>query len=204
MLKTNKITFIAVLAFVLSGSGLFAQNKLADTQFAKDMCNAWNSSKLPKILGDKSSGGNNWINVVTGYNVPVKQPAGYQKIVSGRKDCKGWPKFEMVIEKQADGSAKCTSAGPYSGSKVTWQFLPATDKWFKYARSFGYIAFMQLWNNGMVGDMFEGKRNQDNFAIFFNFAGKIALKTDYISGCNGIDKEDVEEEVADLKKAWKM
>ena len=203
MLKTKNITFITVLAFLLSGAGLFAEgNKLADAQFAKDLCAAWNSSKLPKLLADKSAGGNDWINHVN--SIKEKQPAGYQKIVSGRADCKGWPKFELVVEKQADGTAKCTSGGAYTGSKLTWQFLPASDKWFKYARSFGYVAFMQLWNNGMVGDMMEGKKNQDNFAIFFNIAGRLALKTDYISGCTGIDKDDVEEEVVELKKAWKM
>lgn len=195
--------YLVVLAVMLATiSSISAEGMLGDTQFAKDLCESWNNSKLPKILGDKKSGGNDWINVVTGYSVPVKQPAGYQKIVSGRKDCKGWPKFELVVEKQADGSAKCTSGGAYNGTKVTWQFLPTTQGWFTYARSFGYGAFMSLWWNGMIGDMFEGKRNQDNFQIFFKLAGQLALKTDYKTGCTGLDVSDVDDAREKLVKAW--
>ena len=197
-------SLLAVSAILFAGSAFAQDMKLADEKFAKELCDAWNKTSLPKILGEEKSGGNDWINKVTGYNVPNKQPAGYQKIVSGRADCKGWQKFELVIEKQADGSAKCTSGGKYSGSKVTWQFLPATDKWFKYADSFGYVAFMQLWNNGMIGDMFVGKANKGNFQIFFREAGKIGLKTDYKSGCNGLDAAEAEEAVADLKSSWGM
>ena len=199
------LTVGIVSAMMLSASGVSAQSyRLGDTEFAKKLCDSWNGSKLPKILAAKDAGGNNWIDTVTGYGVPKKQPAGYQKIVSGRDDCKGWPKFELVIEKQADGSAKCTSAGPYTGSKVTWQFLPSTVGWFDYAQSFGYGAFMTLWYNGMIGDMFVGKANQGNFAIFFRMAGKLAVNSDYKTGCNGMDAEDVEDARNNLKKAWGM
>ena len=188
---------------MLSTSGISAQSyKLGDAEFAKKLCDSWNSSSLPKILSAKSSGGNDWINTVTGYGVPAKQPAGYQKIVSGRDDCKGWKKFELVIEKQADGMAKCTSAGDYTGSRVTWQFLPSTVGWFDYAQSFGYGAFMTLWYNGMIGDMFVGKANQGNFAIFFKLGGKLALQSDYKTGCTGLNVADADKAYNALMSKW--
>lgn len=196
-----KLTMLAVVLSFLPMKGAFAQVRLADSEFAKKLCSSWNESKLTTILAAKSSGGNDWIDTVTGYGVPVKQPKGYQKIVSGRADCKGWPKFELVIEKQADGTAKCTSAGPYNGKQVTWQFLPSTTGWFDYAKDFGYGAFMTLWWNGMIGDMMVGKANQGNFAIFFKLAGKIALDADYKTGCTGLDASDVEKSMASLKKS---
>jgi hypothetical protein len=175
--------------------------KLGDEQFAKELCEAWNESRLPWALGTKAAGGNEWINAVTTRNVPAPQPAGYQKIVSGRAECRNWPKFELVIERQADGSAKCISAGTYNGRRVTWQFLPDTSGWFDYAKDFGYAAFMSLWLNDMIGDMITAKANQDHFAEFFRIAGKIALKTDYRSGCEGINPADVELSVQGLRKA---
>jgi hypothetical protein len=205
MKKTINIGLAAgiLTAMMLSASGISAQSfKLGDPEFAKKLCDAWNTSNLPKVLADKSAGGNNWINFVTGYGVPAKQPAGYQKIVSGRDDCKGWPKFELVVEKQADGTAKCTSAGPYTGSKVTWQFLPSTTGWFDYAQSFGYGAFMTLWWNGMIGDMIQGKANQGNFGTFFRIAGKIALESDYKTGCTGMNADNVEKARNNLAKAF--
>ncbi|MDH5656556.1 MAG: hypothetical protein OEZ34_11640 [Spirochaetia bacterium] len=188
-------------AMMLSTTGISAQSyKLGDAEFAKQLCNSWNASKLPTILASKDKGGNNWIDI----RVTKGVADGYQKIVSGRHDCKGWPKFELVIEKQDDGTAKCTSAGVYSGSKVTWQFLPSTDGWFEYAHSFGYMAFMVLTKNGFKGSMPVGHSNMKNFAIFFRMAGKLALQSDYKSGCNGIDLDDVEDARSDLKKKWGM
>ena len=114
------LAVFAASMMMLSISGVSAQSyKLGDADFAKKLCDSWNQSKLPKVLAAKASGGNDWIDIQT-----AKEPKGYQKIVSGRYECKGWPKFELVIEKQDDGTAKCTSAGIYNGAKVTWQFLP--------------------------------------------------------------------------------
>ncbi len=201
MLRTTGCIFSGffVLVFMLPGAAFAAGMRLGDAQFAKQLCDSWNESKLPVILGRKGSGGNGWIDTVTSRNVPVQQPAGYQKIVSGRADCEpAWPRFELVIEKQSDGRALCTSAGLYDGEKVTWQFLPDTAGWFSYARSFGYGAFITLWSNGMIGDFFTAKSNQDNFQIFFQLAGKLALKSDYKSGCSDMDLEDVEDARNDL------
>ena len=202
-MRLNNISVQIAIVALLSASGLTAQGmKLGDAAFAKALCAKWNTSKLPKLLAAKSAGGNDWIDTVTSRGVPVKQPKGYQKIVSGRKDCPGWPKFELVIEKQSDGTAKCTSAGAYNGKKVTWQFLPNTDGWFSYATSFGYGAFMRLWMNGMVGDMMTGKKNQGNFQIFFRLGGQIALNTDYKTGCKSKNFGDADKEYKALKQKW--
>lgn len=208
-MKRSIITFSMLAAFSLSLILLLEPNeitaggsfKLGDSIFAKKLCWAWNHGSLPKKLGSESQGGSGWIDKVTGVS---KVPTGYQKIVSGRADCKGWPKFELVIQKDEKGQAKCVSAGAYNGSQLTWQFLPSSDNWFNYARGFGMRAFAQLWGNGMKGTYGTAYSNRGNFAIFFRQAAWIALKSDYISGCSGIDKEEVEEAAQELKKAWKM
>lgn len=185
----------------MSGMMVSSQTiRLGDVEFAQRLCQAWNRSSLKRRLGDKKIGGSNWINISTNIS---KVPQGYQKIVSGRADCKGWPKFELVIERQPDGTAKCTSAGAYNGTKLTWQFLPTTEGWFEYARSFGMGAFYSLWRNGMRGNKGTAWSNSGNFKIFFQLAANIGLKSDWQSGCSGVDKEDVQEAIDDLKKAWK-
>ncbi len=189
-----------VILLVFTTGGVSAQEmKLGDAVFASKLCAAWNNSKLPSLLGTESKGGNGWIDTVTSRKVPVQQPAGYQKIVSGRADCKpAWPKFELVIEKNEDGSAMCTSSGVYNGKRVTWQFLPDTEGWFTYAKNFGFGAFYSLWSNGMIGDFTTAKANQSNFQIFFKLAGKLALESDYKSGCGDMDLDDVEDARNDL------
>ena len=61
---------------------------------------------------------------------------------------------------------------------------------------------MVLTKNGFKGSMPVGHANMGNFAIFFRMAGKLALESDYKTGCTGMDAKDVEEARADLKKAW--
>ena len=195
----TKIKSLLVISAILFSGSVFSQNmKLADATFAKEMCKKWNSSTLPKKLAAESAGGNDWIDT----NVASGVSKGFQKIVSGRYGCKGWPKFEMVIEKQADGTAKCTSAGAYNGKKLTWQFLPSTEGWFDYAGSFGMGAFMVLAKNGFKGSYWTGKKNQGNFAIFFRFGGKLALKSDYKTGCTGLNVADADKAAANLRKKF--
>lgn len=199
-LKTKAmLTAISFLTLISSPLRSESEMRLADSKFANELCAGWNSSRLPKLLGTEEAGGNGWINKITSRGVPEQQPAGYQKIVSGRSDCKNWDKFELVIERQTDGTAKCTSAGSYNGKRVTWQFLPSTAGWFEYAENFGLGAFMSLWNNGMVGDYTTAYANRGNFQIFFRIAGKIGLKSDYKSGCDGLDTEEAEESYKKLQ-----
>lgn len=187
--KISLAGIVAVLVSALiivagrSENDLSAQGgmKLGDAEFARQLCTAWNNSKLPRLLGDEdATRGSDWINIDTGIS---RVPAGYQKIVSGRHDCKGWPRFELVIVKQPDGSAKCISAGRHNGRDITWQFLPTTENWFNYAKSFGMGAFAGLWKNGMKGKYWTAYGNRDNFKIFFQLAAGIGKNADIKTGC---------------------
>ncbi|GEM_PF-1321065 len=208
-MKRSIVSFVALAAFSLGLILVLEPNeisaggsyKLADAAFAKKLCWAWNSGSLPKKLGSEAAGGSGWIDKDTGVS---QVPAGYQKIVSGRADCANWPKFELVIQKDEKGLARCVSGGPYSGSQMTWQFLPSTENWFNYAGNFGMRAFAQLWNNGMKGTYTTAYANRGNFSIFFRQAAWIGLASDYTSGCTGMDKAKVDEAVKELKAAWKM
>ncbi|MCK5691065.1 hypothetical protein KAI87_17410, partial [Myxococcota bacterium] len=107
MVRFTSFVLAGIVALGVSVSVSAAESyKLGDAVFAKKLCAGWNSSSLPKALGSEEQGGSGWIDVETTGNAPK----GMQKIVSGRADCEGWTKFELLIEKQEDGSAKCTSS----------------------------------------------------------------------------------------------
>ncbi|MDH5657110.1 MAG: hypothetical protein OEZ34_14450 [Spirochaetia bacterium] len=167
-----------------------AKFKLADIVFAKNLCTSWNSSKLPELLGSETAGGNGWVDTVVRHNVPEPQPSGYQKIVSGRSDCKPeWPKFELVIKRNHHGKAICTSSGLYDGTRVTWHFLPTTEDWFHFEQGFA----LSLWRANTIGDFIVSMKNYKNFELFFNIASGLSLQSDYIYGCGGMDIEKVEQ-----------
>ena len=82
--------------------------------------------------------------------------------------------------------------------------MPSTEAWFEYALDFGMMAFASLWNNGMKGTYTTAYANKGNFKIFFRQAAVLGYYSDWKSSCNGIDMEDAQEAVDDLKKAWKL
>lgn len=205
-MKRSIFTFSMLAAFSLSLMLLLEPNeisagdrsyKLADTAFAGKMCWAWNNWKwkdskgkkttLAQRLGATSQGGSGWVDVKTGVS---EVPAGYQKIVSGRRDCNGWPRFQLVIKKNELGEARCTAAGSYNNTKMTWQFLPTSDNWFNYGQGFGMGAFMALWKT-MEGKESTAFSNRGDFGLFFRMGAYFAVRSDYLSGCNGISKAKV-------------
>ena len=200
------VGIVAVFTFAISSSVISAGSfKLADATFAKKVCSAWNNSSLPYRLGSEKDRkyrgrtieGSDWIHSMGKKN-------GKQKIVAGRYDCKGWKAIEFVIEEDAEGLAKCVSAGNYSGSGLTWKFVPSSANWYEFAGGFGMMAFKDLWSNGMVGKYGTAWSNRGNFAIFFRLAGRIALNADWRSGCSGLKVNDVKEEIKDLKDDWNI
>ncbi len=207
----KKIVFLSLMvaggfAFMLNSSTLTAAGsyKFGDVTFAKKLCKAWNNSSMPKRLGTKAVGGTGWINYFTGETKSAPKK-GFQKIVSGRRDCKGWPKFQIVLEQDASGKAICNVAksGKYDGKNLTWQFIPKTEHWFNFARSFGMFDFAKLMN-GFKGPMMFAKKNQSNFQIFWRLGAKLGLNSDWKTGCKGIDVEDVQDEIDDYKKKFKL
>ncbi len=196
--------FSTFFAFLLSLSPAMAL-QFGDAAFAKKLCSAWNNSSLPKRLGEKGKDfggiqGNGWIDFKTGES---GAPEGYQKIVSGRRDCSSWPKFQLVLKKDDNGMAKCdvNESGAYDGSNLTWQFIPKTEHWFNLAKSFGMMDFMKLMN-GFRGPMFFAKQNQGNFQIFWRLGARIGVNSDWQSGCQGIDVDSTQSEIDSYKRKF--
>jgi len=207
----KKIIFLAFMTiiggtFLLTSSNLAASAsyKFGDTTFAKKLCVAWNNSSMPKRLGTKTAGGTGWIDYFTG-ETKTAPKKGYQKIVSGRRDCKGWPKFQIVLEKDENGLAKCNveKSGKYDGTNLTWQFIPETEHWFNFAQSFGMFDFAKLMN-GFKGPMWFAKKNQKNFQVFWRLGAKLGLSSDWKTGCKGLDVDDVQDEIDDYKEKFNL
>jgi len=210
MKKIVKNSLLVCVALLFTYSMNAEKIKLGSPAFAKKLCASWNWGSLSSRLGDekkiqKKYNPTDWINISTGIS---KVPKGYQKIVSGRADCKNWPKIQFIIKKQENGRAKCVSAGKYDGKNLTWQFLPTTANWIDYGRSFGMGAFYGLWSNGMKGNKGTAWSNRGNFKIFFRKAARIGIKSDWMTGCNFKDKsdtvEDTKEAIEDFKKKYKI
>ena len=178
MKRVYKVFTISIGIIFMSVLAVEAQAQPATTLFARQLCAGWNASDLPQKLGSEEQGGSGWVDVVTGV---ARVPAGTQIIASGRYNCSQTPEFIITIEKQADGRALCAGHGVYNGTR-TWQFLPETNDWKEYARSFGMGAFFELWNNGMEGDKTTAWNNSDHFQKFFQIA--TGLSGEYLRpGC---------------------
>jgi hypothetical protein len=207
----KNVSLVAIFA-IIAGFG-FAEPaeafKFGDVEFTQRLCNAWNRSSLPKRLGEKDKKfgkikGNGWIDHATGVSKDAPKK-GYQKIVFGRRDCSGWPKMQLVIEKDDNGKAVCktSKSGRYNGRKMTWQFTPRTEHWFDLAQSFWMTDFSKLMS-GFKGPMWFAKQNQGNFQIFWRLGARIGLSSDWKSGCKGIDADDVKDEIEDYKEKFNI
>lgn len=209
MIRQVSLAALFVMAISLMATEPAWAFKFGDVTFTKKLCSAWNHSSLTKRLGQKGKKfgkikGNGWIDHFTGESKDVAQN-GYQKIVFGRRDCRSWPKMQLVIEKDDKGKAVCNMAksGRYNGSKLTWQFTPRTEHWFDLAQSFWMTDFSKLMS-GFKGPMWFAKQNQGNFQIFWRLGARIGISSDWKSGCKGIDTSDVKDEIEDYKKKFNI
>lgn len=162
--------------------------RLMDARFAKLMCKGWNRTSLPKKLG---RAGSQWIDQAGS--------KGRQVLVVSRRDCKRWRKVQLVIEADAKGNARCTSAGAFRGGKYQWKFEPKTIHWADFTDGFGSLKMPKIMS-GFVGPYSTAMNNIGNFEVFFAMSGYLALKHKVDWMCVGADKADVKEEVADIDK----
>lgn len=161
----NKIAHSLLLGSLLQLLALPVLAAPVAEEFAARLCTAWNASPLPNSLATKAAGGSGWIDVVTDV---AEVPDGTQIIASGRYDCAKTPEYAIQIERK-DGQAICTGSGAYTG-KRTWQFLPETEDYARYAAKFGIGAFLSLWSNGMKGSKTTAWSNSEHFQVFFQIA----------------------------------
>lgn len=174
--STSRVLVLA--AFIARFPTTSASAASPTVDFAQRLCTAWNASSLPTALGTEETGGSGWIDVVTGV---AQVPPGTQLIASGRYDCSKVPEYVIRVESR-DGKAVCTNYGAYDGTR-TWQFLPDTEDYAKYASRFGLGAFLSLWSNGMEGRKTTAWDNSKEFQVFFQLASKEG--GDYLApGCS--------------------
>jgi hypothetical protein len=165
-----------------------APGRLLDAPFAGELCAAWNTTKLPALLGRSGSG---WIDSAGS--------SGTQLMVISRRDCSGWSKVQLKIVADAKGDAMCEAGGAFTGGAFQWKFEPTTKQWADFTDGFGVMQMPGIMK-GFVGPYNVAASNIDNFEIFFAAAGKLALDEDVDWTCEGANASAVSKEIADIDK----
>jgi hypothetical protein len=191
MIPTNSLAHITALisAFLCSMSLVYAKpTKLLDGEFAKELCQGWNKTSLPKKLGRS---GSEWID--------SQDSKGTQVVVVNRRDCQGWKRVALTIKANAVGDSMCVQGGLFKGVKFQWKFEPTTEQWVDFSDGFG-ITKMPGIMKGFEGAYSTAMNNISNFEIFFAMAGYLALKYKVNWECKGADMEDVKAEIEDVDR----
>ncbi|RME26146.1 MAG: hypothetical protein D6798_07230 [Deltaproteobacteria bacterium] len=165
-----------------------------DGAFTSALCQAWNDSAMPGLVGRNGSG---WIDSAGS--------EGRQVIVMGRRDCAAWPKAALVIEADAAGDAVCVKGGVHGGTAFQWKFEPTTPQWADFTDGFGVMDMPGIMS-GFVGPYGVAANNIGSFEVFFAVTGKLAFDRSVDWDCEGGDPDKIAKAVdkVDLDRTAKI
>lgn len=182
------LTLCGLAGFFLASTTTQAKDlQFLDAKFSSLLCTSWNKTKLPTILGRQGSA---WID--------SNDSPGKQVMVLNRSDCTGWPKVALTVTADASGNAVCSASGkPKKDDPYQWKMEPSSAQWADFADGFGVMDMPGLMG-GFVGSYGTAMNNMGAFEKFFAVAGYLAVVHNVSWQCDGIDMEDLTEEISSI------